>query len=32
MACHGLKFALQVVGKTRESVEINVRKRSATTI
>jgi sulfur-oxidizing protein SoxX len=32
MACHGLKFALQVMGKTRESVEINERKRSATTI
>ena len=32
MGYHGLNFALQVVGKPRESVRINVCKRSATTI
>ena len=32
MACHGLKFALQIVAKTRDSVRISVRKWSATTI
>ena len=32
MGCHGLRLELQVVGKSRESVRINLRKRSATTI
>ena len=32
MACHGLKFALQVVAKNRDFIRINVRKLSATKI
>ena len=32
MACHGLKFALQVKGTSRDSVRISDRKRSVTII